>query len=152
MRKLFHISYLEHKTNHWVWSKINFLVDPQEPLLPRDGNLHSFGMSHAMTASPNPSFGAPWTVSDTAVGRGNAGWTASKSGHACLCQNCSQRPPAENTGREPLLSCPSCSPNDPISQGTELNQTTVPVDYLLLMYFCIMWCEHLIYLLHIIIL
>ena len=30
---LLHISYLEHTTNDWVQSKINFLVDPQEPLL-----------------------------------------------------------------------------------------------------------------------
>ena len=27
------ISYLEHKTNYWVRSKINFFVDPQKPLL-----------------------------------------------------------------------------------------------------------------------
>ena len=27
------ISYLEHKTNDWVRSKINFLMGPQEPLL-----------------------------------------------------------------------------------------------------------------------
>ena len=33
MRKLLHISYLEHKINDWVRSKINFLVGPQEPLL-----------------------------------------------------------------------------------------------------------------------
>ena len=33
MRKLLNISFLEHKTNDWVWSKINFLVGPQEPLL-----------------------------------------------------------------------------------------------------------------------
>ena len=32
-RKLLHISYLEHKTNDWVQSKVNFLVGPQEPLL-----------------------------------------------------------------------------------------------------------------------
>ena len=31
--KLLCISYLEHKTNDLVWSKINFLVGPQEPLL-----------------------------------------------------------------------------------------------------------------------
>ena len=30
MRKFLRISYLEHKTNDWVWSKINFLVGPQE--------------------------------------------------------------------------------------------------------------------------
>ena len=33
MRKLLRISYLEHKTNDWVRSKINFFVGPQEPLL-----------------------------------------------------------------------------------------------------------------------
>ena len=33
LRKLLCISYLEHRTDDWVQSKINFLVDPQEPLL-----------------------------------------------------------------------------------------------------------------------
>ena len=33
LRKLLRISYLEHKTNDWVRSEINFLVGPQEPLL-----------------------------------------------------------------------------------------------------------------------
>ena len=33
LRKLLRISYLEHKTNDWVPSKISFLVCPQEPLL-----------------------------------------------------------------------------------------------------------------------
>ena len=32
MGKLLRISYLEHKTNGWARSKINFLVGPQEPL------------------------------------------------------------------------------------------------------------------------
>ena len=40
MRKLLCISYLDHKTNDWVQSKINFLVGPQEPLrLIRDGEI-----------------------------------------------------------------------------------------------------------------
>ena len=30
-------------------------------------------------------------------------------------------PPAENTGRGSVLNRPSCPPNDPISQRTELN-------------------------------
>ena len=33
MGKLLRIFYLEHKTNDWVRSKINFLVGRQEPLL-----------------------------------------------------------------------------------------------------------------------
>ena len=40
------------------------------------------------TASPKPSFRAPRQVGNAVVGRGNAGWTTSKSGHPCLCQNC----------------------------------------------------------------
>ena len=34
LRKLLRISYLVHKTNDWMRSKISFLVGPQEPLLP----------------------------------------------------------------------------------------------------------------------
>ena len=32
-RRLLPISYLEHKTNDWVRSKITYLADPQEPVL-----------------------------------------------------------------------------------------------------------------------
>ena len=35
-RNFFLISYLEHKTNDWVWNKTNFFVGPQEPLLATD--------------------------------------------------------------------------------------------------------------------
>ena len=45
--------------------------------LPRDGNLHFSGVSHATTASPKPFFMAPWRVRDAEVGGGNAGWTIS---------------------------------------------------------------------------
>ena len=132
MRTLLHISFLEHKTNDWVRSKINFLVDPQEPFLAAvmRRNLHSSGMSHATTASPKPSFRAPWRVGDAVVGRGNAGWTRSKCWHPCPCQNCSQGPPVEKNWRGSLLNRPSCPPphsphphprRDPIGQRTELN-------------------------------
>ena len=60
-----------------------------------NGISHGPGISHATTASPVPSFRTPWRVGDAVVARGNAGWTTSKSGHPCPCQNCSQRPPAE---------------------------------------------------------
>ena len=80
--------------------------------LSTDENVHGSGMSHATTASPKPSFKAPWKVDDTVVGRENAGWTTSKSGHPCPCQNCSQGPPAEKTGRVSLLNRPSCPPDD----------------------------------------
>ena len=59
--------------------------------LSRDGISHDSGMSHATTASPKPSFRAPWRVGDAVLGRGFAGWTTSKSGHPCPCQNFSQQ-------------------------------------------------------------
>ena len=67
-------------------------LTPNEPH--RDGNWHGSGMSQVKTASPKPFFRAPWRVGDAMVGRGNAGWTTSKSGHPSPCQNCSQGPPA----------------------------------------------------------
>ena len=93
IRKLLRISYLEHKTNDCVKSKISFLVGSQEPLLTtvKRRKLHGLGMLDAKTASPKPFFRAPWRASDAVVGRGNAGWTTSKSGHICPCQNCSHR-------------------------------------------------------------
>ena len=51
MQKLLRISYLKRKTHDWVRSEIDFLVG----LLGNSpGNS---GISHAMTASPKPSFG-----------------------------------------------------------------------------------------------
>ena len=88
-----------------------------------DGKLHGSGMSHTTTASPKPFFRAPWRVDDGVVGRRNAGWTTSKSGHPCPCQNCSPGPPAEKCERGSLLNRPSCSPDDTIGQVTELNWT-----------------------------
>ena len=35
-----------------------------------------------------PFFRAPWRVGDAVIGKGNAGWTLSKSGHSCPYQNC----------------------------------------------------------------
>ena len=85
--------------------------------LSRDGNLHGSGMLHAATASPKPSFSAPWRVGDAVVGRENAGWTTSKSGLACPCQNCSRGLPAERTGRRSLLNHPLCSPMTQLVKG-----------------------------------
>ena len=86
LRKLLRISYQEHKTNDWVRSKINFHRNLFWQLS-RDGKLHGSGMSNATTASLKPSFRAPWWVGGAVVGRGNAGWTTSKSGHHCTYQN-----------------------------------------------------------------
>ena len=65
----------------------------------------------------NPSFRAPWRVGDAKISRGNAGWTTSKCGCPCPRKIRSKWPPAEKAGRESLLNCPLCLPNDQISQG-----------------------------------
>ena len=85
-----------------------------------DGSLHGSGMSHATTASPKLSFVVFWRMGGAVIGRGNVSWTTSKSRHPCPCQMRSQGPPAEKTGRGSLVNRPSCPPDDPISQGTEL--------------------------------
>ena len=45
MRKFLRISYLEHKINDWMRSKINLVVGPQKPLLAtvKRRKLASFG-------------------------------------------------------------------------------------------------------------
>ena len=98
--------------------------------LSRDGSLHGSGMSHAMTASPKPFFRAPRRVGNTVIGRGNAGWTTSKSEHPCNCQNCSQGRSAEKTGRGSVLNHLSCPPNDPVGQGTELNWKGIALGFI----------------------
>ena len=80
-------------------------------------------MAHATTASQKPSFKASWRVCDAAVCRVNAGWTTSKGGYPCPCQSCSRGHPVEKTVRGFLENRPSCYPDDPIGQGTELNWT-----------------------------
>ena len=55
-------TYLEHKTNDWMQSKISFLLGPEESLLVtvKGQKHHESGTSHTTTASPKPSFTAPW--------------------------------------------------------------------------------------------
>ena len=99
-----------------LWAHRSFLW-----LLSRDRNLHGSGM---VTASPKPSFRALWRVGNTMVGRGNVGWTTSKSGYSCPYWNFLHRPPAEKPGRGSLLNCLSCPPDNPVGQGTELSNHT----------------------------
>ena len=67
--KLLRASYLEHKTNDWVRSKISFHVDPEGPLLAtvKRRNSHGSGRSRATTASPKPPYRAPWRLGDAVV-------------------------------------------------------------------------------------
>ena len=106
-------SYLECKTNDWCGARSATML-VHESLLATvkraKENLHGSSMSHA-----------PWIVGNAVVGRENAGWTTSKSGHSCPCQNCSQGSHAEKTGIGFLLNRPLCPPDDPFDQGTEIN-------------------------------
>ena len=115
------ISYLEHKTGRKARSTSLWVHRNLFRQLSRNGNLHGSGRLHATTASLKPSFRAPWRVGDAMVSRGNARWT-SKSGHPCQCQNCSQRPSAEKTGKGSLLNHPSCPP--PFSQPSQSRDWT----------------------------
>ena len=84
LRKLLLISYLEHETNVWVRSKINFLVGPQEPLLETLETETCMVRTYHTPRQPLKTLlQGTLEVGDATVGRGNAGWTTSKSGHPC---------------------------------------------------------------------
>ena len=57
-----------------------------------------------------PFLRAPCKAGEAVDGRGNAGWMTSKSGYPCPCQNRSQWPRAEKTGRQSLLNRTFISP------------------------------------------
>ena len=78
------------------------LSAPNVPVIAFGGR----SVNHTVTPSPGPSFKAPWRLGDITVGRGNAGWTTSNSRWPCPCQNCSQCPPVEMSGRGSLLNSP----------------------------------------------
>ena len=105
-----------HKINGWLRSKISFLWAYRSFFwqLSRDGNLHGLCLSCAISASPNPSSTVLFRVGYAMVGRGNAGWTMSKSGHPCLC--CIRLELWKMVSVE-LSSMPS---DHPSCQGTEL--------------------------------
>ena len=65
LRKHPRISHLEHKTNDWVRSKINFRVCPQEPLLATDKRWKLAWFGH-VTRHDSLSR-APWRVGDAVV-------------------------------------------------------------------------------------
>ena len=73
-------------------SKINFLVGPQEPLLATSKRRKLAWFEHVTRHDSL----FKTILQGTLEGgqrhdrRGNAGWTTSKSGHPCPCQNCSQ--------------------------------------------------------------
>ena len=81
MRKLLRISYLEHKTNDWVRSRIKFLARPKESLLAtlKRRKLAWYRHFTRHDSLSKTILQGNWRVGDAVVGRGNAGWTTSKS-------------------------------------------------------------------------
>ena len=62
---------MEHKTNDWVRSKINFIVGPQKPLLAtvKRRKLAWFGHVTHCNSISKLSFRALWEVGDSVAGR-----------------------------------------------------------------------------------
>ena len=87
VRKLLRISYLEHKTNDCVLSKINFLVGLQGPLL-ATVKRQKLGWFRHVTRHDSLSKTILQDTSEGGRRRRNGGWTTSKSGHPCPCKNC----------------------------------------------------------------
>ena len=91
LRKLLRISYLEHKTNDLVQSKINFLVGPQEPLLAavKRWIFASFSCYASCQSLPNHSSGhlggwaMMWLAEEMRDGQHQ------RVEIPCPCQNCS---------------------------------------------------------------
>ena len=94
--KRLRISNFEHKTNGWVRSKINFLVGLQKPLLATVKRRKLAWFGHVTCHDSLSKTILHGTVGDAVVGRGNAGWTTSKSGHSCPYQGLLQKRPVED--------------------------------------------------------
>ena len=89
LRKLLRVSYLEHKTNDLVWSKINFLIGLQEPLLAPIKRRKLAWFGH-LTLHNNLSKAIIQGTLEGGRHHGwqrNAEWTTWKTGHLCPCQN-----------------------------------------------------------------
>ena len=124
---LLHISYLEHTTNDWVQSKINFLVDPQEPLLAtiKRRKLAWFEHNTCHDSLSKPIF------QGTLEGRRHRGrqrkswmdkikeWTSLPMPELLKRASCKKK-----TGKGSLLNRPSSPPDDPNGHGTELPRET----------------------------
>ena len=116
--------FLSMKENWWVTHTHTHTQNDQD-LLVSDSIAHFHSGLVRACHMPRPPLHnglvrAPWRVGDTMASRGNDGWATSKSGDLCPCQNCSQGPPAEETGRGSLLNRSACPSDDPVYQETEL--------------------------------
>ena len=122
LRKLLHISYLEHKTNGLVRSKISFLLGSQEPLLATVARQKLAWFGHvtrhdSLCKTILGGWATPGSAEEMLDGqRQRVDIPAHvRTAHNDLLQKRSER--------GSLLDCPPCLPDDPIGRGTELNYT-----------------------------
>ena len=131
MRKLLCISYLGHKTNDWVRSKINFLGSSQEPLLATIKRQQPAWFGH-VTRHDSLSKNIPQGTlkGGRRRGRQKKYWMDNiKEWTPLSIPELPQGPPAEKTGRGSLLNRPSCPPDDPIGQRPELKLNFITLDF-----------------------
>ena len=120
LRKLLCISYLEHKTNDWVQSKINFFTGPQELLLAtvKRWKLTYFG--HVM-CHDSLSILQCTLEGVQHCGQERKCWMDNlKEWTSLPMSDCLQQPHAEKTERGYLMYCLSCPPT-PHPQPTQPN-------------------------------
>ena len=114
MRKLFCISYFEHKTNDWVRSKIDFLVGPQESLLATVKRRQLAWFGHITRhGSLSKTILQGSLEGGQRRGQQRKCWTDNIKEWAYLLitwASCKKK----KIGRGSLLNHPSCPPDDPI--------------------------------------
>ena len=115
---------LEHKTNECMWSKSQLRLGPREPLLAtvKKGKLAWFGhvtrhdsLSKTILQGTFAECATPWSAEGMLDGQHQR---VDVTTHARTVR---KGLPQKKTGRGSLLKRPSCPPDDPIGQGTELN-------------------------------
>ena len=119
---------MEYKTNDWVWNKINFLVGPQEPFLATVKRRTLAWFGHVTRHNSL----SKTILQDTLEGGRSRGqqrkcwmdnikeWVSLSMPELLTIAYC-QKIERKKKGRGSLLNRPSCTPDDPIDPGTELN-------------------------------
>ena len=115
MRTLLRISFLEHKTNDRVRSKINFLVGPHEPLLATVERRKLAWFGHITRHDSTVEVGRRRGQQGKCLMDNIKEWTSLPMTELLTRASC------RKDRRGSLLNRPSCPPDDPIGQGTELN-------------------------------
>ena len=123
LRNLLRIPYLVHKTNDWVRSKMNFLADPQEPLLAAVKRRKLAWFGHVPRHD---------SLSKTILRGTLEGWQRRGRQRKCWMDNIKEwttlpmpklltRTSCRKDGKRKSAESSRMSPDETIGQGTELN-------------------------------